>query len=82
MSGKQSLFHFPAEGAMIKALCELFLLENYTRNFAIPIQYFGGSICVVVLLIDKKIQASSFTLPEVAIRSKAADWKIRTESQK
>ena len=63
MSGKQSLFHFPAEGAMIKALCELFLLENYTRNFAIPIQYFGGSICVVVLLIDKKNTSIKFYTP-------------------
>ena len=48
---------------MIKALCELFLLENYTRNFAIPIQYFGGSICVVVLLIDKKNTSIKFYTP-------------------
>ena len=32
--------------------------------------------------ILSKIQASSFILPEVAIRSKAADLKLRTESQK
>ena len=66
MSGKQSLFHFPAEGAMIKALWELFLLENYTRNFAIPIQYLGGSICVVVLLIDKKNTRIKFYAPGIS----------------
>lgn len=57
---------------MIKALSELFLLE-YPRNVAIPIQYFMGSICLAVLLIDEKNTSIKFTLPVVAIRSKAAD---------
>ena len=62
---------------MTKALSELFLLE-YPRNVAIPIQYLIGSICLVVLL-DEKNTSIKFTLPAVAIRSKAADLKIPTE---
>ena len=84
MSGKQSLFHFPAEGAnhdIKTALSELlipFRISSELRNTHTIFhrKYIFGNF---TYRWKKYIPSIKFTLLAVAIRSKAADLKIPTE---